>query len=113
MYIGSKGNKGWKACIREIFQNAVDEMIRKESPCHYVKISFDERNQSATIEDTGRGIPHGKIVVPCLPLGHLIFSSFLDARIPEENLTRLACPRTKELISNVLAKAIATPEPTP
>ena len=27
MYIGSKGNKGWKACIREIFQNAVDEMI--------------------------------------------------------------------------------------
>ena len=62
MYIGSKGNKGWKACIREIFQNAVDEMIRKESPCHYVKISFDERNQSATIEDTGRGIPHGKIV---------------------------------------------------
>lgn len=62
MYIGSKGNVGWKACIREIFQNAVDEMIRIESPCHYVKITFDERNQSAIIEDTGRGIPHGKII---------------------------------------------------
>lgn len=62
MYIGAKGNKGWKACIREIFQNAVDEEIRAESPCHYVKISFDERNQSAVIEDTGRGIPHGKII---------------------------------------------------
>lgn len=62
MYIGAKGNTGWKACIREIFQNAVDEMIRKESPCHYVKITFDERNQSATIEDTGRGIPHGRII---------------------------------------------------
>lgn len=62
MYIGSKGNVGWKACIREIFQNAVDEMIRKESPCHYVKITFDERTQSAIIEDTGRGIPHGKII---------------------------------------------------
>lgn len=62
MYIGSKGRVGWKACIREIFQNAVDEIIRKESPCHYVRITFDERNQSAVIEDTGRGIPHGKII---------------------------------------------------
>lgn len=62
MYIGSKGNVGWKACIREIFQNAVDEIIRKESPCHYVKITFDERDQSATIEDTGRGIPLGQII---------------------------------------------------
>lgn len=62
MYIGGKQNRGWKACIREIFQNAVDEMIRKESPCHYVKITFDERNQSAVIEDTGRGIPLGQII---------------------------------------------------
>ena len=62
MYIGSKGSVGWKACIREIFQNAVDEVIRKESPCHYVKITFDERDQSAIIEDTGRGIPHGQII---------------------------------------------------
>lgn len=62
MYIGSKGNVGWKACIREIFQNAVDEVIRKESPCHYVKLTFDERDQSAIIEDTGRGIPLGQIV---------------------------------------------------
>lgn len=62
MYIGAKGNVGWKACIREIFQNAVDEIIRKESPCHYVKITFDERDQSAIIEDTGRGIPHGQII---------------------------------------------------
>lgn len=62
MYIGSKGNVGWKACIREIFQNAVDEAIRKESPCHYIKLTFDERDQSAIIEDTGRGIPHGQII---------------------------------------------------
>lgn len=62
MYIGSKGNTGWKACIREIFQNAVDEMIRKESPCHYVRLTFDERDQSAIIEDTGRGIPHGQMI---------------------------------------------------
>ena len=32
MYIGATGNIGWKACIREIFQNSIDEMIKKESP---------------------------------------------------------------------------------
>ena len=32
MYIGAIGNPGWKSCIREIFQNAVDELIRKNKP---------------------------------------------------------------------------------
>lgn len=61
-YIGATGNIGWLACIREIFQNAIDEMKRPYSPCHYIKIVFDERNQQAIIEDTGRGIPLGKII---------------------------------------------------
>lgn len=61
MYIGDKGNFGWLSCIREIYQNAVDEAIKVDSPCHFVNVIFDERNQSATIEDTGRGIPHGKM----------------------------------------------------
>lgn len=61
-YIGAKGNVGWKACIREIFQNAIDESLRKNSPCHYIRVSFDERDQSALIEDTGSGIPHGHII---------------------------------------------------
>jgi len=61
-YIGAKGNVGWKACIREIFQNSVDESLRKNSPCHYIRVTFDERDQSALIEDTGSGIPHGQII---------------------------------------------------
>lgn len=61
-YIGNKGNKGWKSCIREILQNAFDECVRQNSPCHYVRMIFDERNQSAVIEDQGRGIPHGKMI---------------------------------------------------
>lgn len=61
-YIGHKGDKGWKSCIREILQNAFDECIRKSSPCHYVRIVFDERNQSVIIEDQGRGIPHGRMI---------------------------------------------------
>ena len=61
MYIGATGNIGWKACLREIFQNAADEMIKMESPCNYIRFEFDERNQSACIVDNGRGIPHGHI----------------------------------------------------
>ena len=62
MYIGAIGNMGWLSCLREIIQNAIDEMEKKASPCHYVKITFDERNQSVLVEDTGRGIPHGSII---------------------------------------------------
>lgn len=61
MYIGYKGNEGWKGCVREIWQNAFDEAVRTDSPCNYVRITYDERNQSALVEDTGRGIPHGKM----------------------------------------------------
>ena len=59
--IGAIGNEGWKGCVREIWQNAFDEIVRDDSPCNYVRITFDERNQSALVEDTGRGVPHGKM----------------------------------------------------
>jgi len=62
MYIGSKGNIGYLSCIREIFQNSVDECIKKESPCTKVKLSFNEKTQQAVIEDNGRGIPHDNII---------------------------------------------------
>lgn len=61
MYIGYTGNEGWKGCVREIWQNAFDEAVRTDSPCNYVRIVYDERNQSALVEDTGRGVPHGKM----------------------------------------------------
>lgn len=61
LYIGSIGDEGWKGCVREIIQNAFDEAVRKDSPCNYVKIVYDERNQSAIVEDNGRGVPHGKM----------------------------------------------------
>ena len=62
MYIGATGNIGWKACIREIFQNSIDEMIKKESPCNEVTLCFNETDQSASVLDNGRGIPHGHII---------------------------------------------------
>ena len=59
--IGDIGNNGWKSCVREIFQNAADEAVRKDSPCNYIKIAYRESNQSALIEDNGRGVPHNKM----------------------------------------------------
>ena len=61
LYIGSIGNEGWKGCVREIIQNAFDEAVRNDSPCNFVRVSYDERSQSAIIEDNGRGVPHGKM----------------------------------------------------
>ena len=62
MYIGSKGNKGFINMIREILQNAIDEMMKKSSPCDFVKISFDERTNWVIVEDNGRGIPFDDMI---------------------------------------------------
>jgi len=62
MYIGSKGNKGFINMIREILQNAIDEMMKKSSPCDFVKISFDERTNWVIVEDNGRGIPFADMI---------------------------------------------------
>ena len=62
MYIGSIGTSGWMTCLREIFQNAVDEAIKEDSPCNYIKVFYSEKDCSCIIEDNGRGIPHGQIL---------------------------------------------------
>ena len=62
MYIGYLGNKGFINMIREIFQNAYDELNRDNSPCDSVVVSFDERTFTVIVEDNGRGIPFGHII---------------------------------------------------
>lgn len=62
MYIGEIGSKGFLTMIREILQNSFDEMIKKSSPCDFVKIKYDERTLMVTVEDNGRGIPFGNII---------------------------------------------------
>jgi len=61
-YLGAIGNTGWKAMVREIFQNATDEAIKNESPCNYVILKYNESDQSAEVIDNGRGIPHNHII---------------------------------------------------
>lgn len=61
-FIGYLRNKGFKNMYREIYQNAIDELIKAASPCDEVKVLFDERDNSVIVEDNGRGIPHGEII---------------------------------------------------
>jgi len=45
MYIGSKGNSGYLNMIREVFQNAFDEVMRAtrgKSPCSIIRIFLVE-----------------------------------------------------------------------
>ncbi len=61
MYIGYLGNLGFERMFREVFQNAIDEMMRPNSPCDHVRVTYDERTRTAIVEDNGRGIPFGDI----------------------------------------------------
>ena len=61
-YLSSIGNEGMINCIREIFQNATDELNRKVSPCDEVWIEFFEGSFRTIVMDNGRGIDPGDMV---------------------------------------------------
>jgi DNA gyrase subunit B len=62
MYIGDVGLKGLINMIREIFQNSGDQLMREDSPCDHIIVSFDEATCTIIIEDNGFGIPFGIMV---------------------------------------------------
>lgn len=57
MYIGPLGGPGFLNMIREVFQNAMDQMVSAKSPCTMVSIMYDMRTEVVTIMDDGLGIP--------------------------------------------------------
>ena len=54
MYIGSTDTRGLHECLREIFDNSVDETFAGVATDVWVRL---EEDGSATIRDNGRGIP--------------------------------------------------------
>lgn len=60
-YLGYQDTRGHINMIREITQNAYDEMVKEDSPCHEIWVEYDERNLQTTVRDTGRGIPFGNM----------------------------------------------------
>ena len=57
MFIGSKDAKGLLHCVKEIISNSIDEYLNGAGDT--IKITF-KPNNGISIEDNGRGIPHGK-----------------------------------------------------
>lgn len=62
MYIGRIGNGGFLNMIREILQNALDEINREYSPADQATISYDERTHQIIVSDNGRGLPFDNII---------------------------------------------------
>ena len=61
VYIGDLGNEGFLTLIREVFQNALDEIMKGVAVDSIITLIFDERTNKVTVIDHGRGIPHGMI----------------------------------------------------
>lgn len=62
MYIGPINAAGLLNMFREIFQNAVDQLLSKDSPCDWISVIFDNRNYEFSVLDNGMGIPFDKMV---------------------------------------------------
>lgn len=61
VFIGPLGDKGFLTMIREIFQNSLDETLKGYSIDNHIIVSFNENDNTVSVEDHGRGIPHGLI----------------------------------------------------
>ena len=61
-FIGGEGNIALLNMIREVFQNSIDELVKKDSPCTWVSIIYDQRTYTTTVEDNGRGLPFDNII---------------------------------------------------
>lgn len=60
-YLGYNDTRGHINMIREIEQNAFDEMVKVDSPCHEIWVEYNEKTMWTSVRDTGRGIPHNNM----------------------------------------------------
>ena len=62
MYCSGRGNKGFLSLIREIFQNAIDQVIDPTSPATKIYIYYNELTLEVKISDNGKGFPFDAMV---------------------------------------------------
>lgn len=65
MYISKEGTDGALHLIKEATNNDFDEALNPEALSHHIDAIFDEREQSFSIIDYSRGIPHDIMVNVC------------------------------------------------
>lgn len=57
MYCGGKGNRGYLSLIREIYQNAIDQLLIKNTPANKVYLYYNENTLECKVYDNGLGLP--------------------------------------------------------
>ena len=62
MYVGAIGNAGFLTCIREIFQNSLDQLTDVTTPCDWVFITYNENTLEVVVEDNGLGLPFNSMI---------------------------------------------------
>ena len=62
MYLGSLQNKGLQSMIKEIYQNAIDQLVDQTSPCNWVGFSYNEQTLEIQVSDNGKGFPRDKVI---------------------------------------------------
>ena len=61
VYIGALGNAGYMNMVREIVQNALDEIIKGNTLDKNIIVSYDEATKTLIVEDNGQGIELGML----------------------------------------------------
>lgn len=63
MYLGGDlGNAGFKNMIREISQNALDQLLDPMSPCDWFKVYYNMQTLEVQVTDNGSGLPFNDII---------------------------------------------------
>lgn len=62
MYTNGVGNNGFLSLIREIFQNAIDQVIDPTSPADRITIYYNEQTLETIVTDNGKGFPFNDMV---------------------------------------------------
>lgn len=62
MYIGPRGAAGLLNMGREVWQNSIDQLVSKLSPCDMIWIRYDARDNTFVITDNGLGIPFNDMI---------------------------------------------------
>ena len=62
MYVGAIGTAGMYTMLREIFQNADDQLNDESSPCDRVEVTVNENTLEVSVLDNGVGIPFNTMI---------------------------------------------------
>ncbi len=60
VYLGATGNSRYLTMCRDT-QNSIDEIVKGVASSPIINIRMSEKDYFFEVEDSGRGIPHGKI----------------------------------------------------